>query len=148
MNKDDKQFITGLIKGLDVKMGGVETRLLKEIKINQSGISENKVLIQENQKGIGENRVIIQENQEGISENKVLIQENQVDIKANQKGIHNNGILIEKLSDFVASLAENLSPRMDRLESKLEEILVNTQNLPVFYATVKKHERKLAGLCK
>jgi len=145
MNRDEKQFFTGLFielkqdiktlthrfDGLEDRFDGLEDRFDK-FEIRFDGL-ESKV--DKNTEAI-----------EGVK-NRFDGLENKVD--KNTEAIRHNGVLIEENSRKIDILAEGqsfLNERVSRLESDVSEIKENTSVLPVLMNVVKGHSKKLATL--
>jgi hypothetical protein len=65
--------------------------------------------------------------------------------------VNYNGILMERQSDLMYAIGENvttLNDRLDRVETKVDQIDQNTNDMPFIRKMVKKHDKQLAALEK
>ena len=126
MNKDDKQFIVGLIDNLRTEITGVEDRLGERIT-DVAKKSDEKI------EGLGDRL-----------NKKITSVENRLG-----EQIRHNGILIEELQDDVSIIAQNvetLNIDMTAVKGDINEVKTIIADYPILRETVKKHSKQLVKL--
>lgn len=121
MSKEDKQFFTGLVKGLQQQITNVESNLRTDFR---SEMSELRSGLQDEMLGL------------------------KTDLESQ---IRHNGVLIEKMQDDIELLCEGhetMHGQLKKVAEDVEEIKENTHDLPIIRQTVTSHSVALLELSK
>ena len=134
MTKEDKQFFTGLFKGIDKKFDRLEVK----VEENSKDITSLGTKVEENSKNISSLGVKVDKNSGEITSLGAKVEEWSIET-------HYNGVLLEKMQDDLMQIKEgDVSVMM--LHEKVDYILEEIEDLPSMKAAIKNHSRQLAAL--